>query len=113
MNAKDVKRIRAKFGLSQSKFANLLGLSVRTVQDWEIDRNKPGAPAAALLKLADSGVLMIKTISMPDIERYSKSMRDGVAKQQVLRKAKALREAKAAHRKVSALIRKTGKPRAK
>ena len=100
MNAKDVKRIRAKFELSQSQFADLLGLSVRTVQDWEYGRNTPGAPAAALLKLADSGVLMIKTISMRDIERYAKSMRDGAAKQQL-------------SRDVAALICKTGKPKAK
>ena len=52
-----MKRIRAKLELSQSQFAKLLGLSVRTVQDWECGRNSPGAPAAALLKLADSGVL--------------------------------------------------------
>ncbi len=58
MNAKeDVKRIRAKLGLSQSKFAALLGLSPRTVQDWEYGRKKPGAPAAALLKSAGSGAL--------------------------------------------------------
>lgn len=60
MNAKDVKRIRKKTGLSQSQFADLLELSVRTVQDWEQGRNSPGAPAVALLKLADSGVLTRK-----------------------------------------------------
>lgn len=100
MNAKDVKRIRAKLGLSQSQFADLLGLSVRAVQDWEIDRNKPGAPAAALLKLADSGVLTIKTISMRDIESSAKARQDGVAKDQL-------------SRDVAALIRKTSKPKAK
>ena len=57
MKAKDVQRIRAKLDLSQAQFADLLGVSVRTVQDWEQGRNSPGAPAAALLKLADSGVL--------------------------------------------------------
>jgi putative transcriptional regulator len=57
MNAKNVKRIRAKLWLTQSQFADLLGLSVRTVQDWEQGQNTPGAPAAALLKLADSGAL--------------------------------------------------------
>lgn len=57
MEAKDVQRIRAKLKLSQSQFASLLGVSVRTLQDWEQGRNSPGAPAVALLKLADSGML--------------------------------------------------------
>lgn len=57
MKQKDVKRIRAKLELSQSQFAELLGVSVRTLQDWEQGRNTPGAPGVALLKLADSGVL--------------------------------------------------------
>jgi putative transcriptional regulator len=57
MNAKDVKRIRARLKLSQSQFAGLLGVSVRTLQQWEQDRQAPGAPAAALLRLADSGAL--------------------------------------------------------
>ena len=57
MKAKDVKRIRAKLGLSQSQFAEIIAVSVRTVQEWEQGRHTPGAPAVALLKLADSGVL--------------------------------------------------------
>jgi len=57
MNAIDVRRIRAELGLSQSEFADLLGVSARTVQDWEQGRNQPGSPAAALLRLADSGAL--------------------------------------------------------
>jgi putative transcriptional regulator len=57
MKQKDVQRIRAKLKLSQSQFAQLLGVSVRTVQDWEQGGNTPGAPAVALLKLADSGLL--------------------------------------------------------
>jgi len=46
MNAKDVKRIRAKLELSQSQFAALLGVSVRTPQGWEQGRNSLGAPAS-------------------------------------------------------------------
>jgi putative transcriptional regulator len=49
----DVKSIRAKIGLSQSAFAGLLGVSVRTLQEWEQGRRAPKGPAQALLRVAD------------------------------------------------------------
>jgi len=49
----DVKAIREKTGLSQSAFAALMGVSVRTLQDWEQKRRKPSGPAFALLRVAD------------------------------------------------------------
>jgi putative transcriptional regulator len=45
--------IRAKLKLSQAAFARLLGVSLRTVQDWEQGRRKPSGPAEALLRIAD------------------------------------------------------------
>jgi putative transcriptional regulator len=45
--------IRAKLKLSQSTFAAMMGVSVRTVQDWEQGRRKPSGPAAALLRIVD------------------------------------------------------------
>ena len=48
-----VQEIRAKLNLSQSAFAGLMGVSVRTVQDWEQGRRKPSGPAAALLRIAE------------------------------------------------------------
>ena len=45
--------IRAKLKLSQSAFAGLMGVSLRTVQDWEQGRRKPSGPAVALLRIAD------------------------------------------------------------
>lgn len=45
--------IRAKLQLSQAAFARLLGVSLRTVQDWEQGRRKPSGPAEALLRIAD------------------------------------------------------------
>lgn len=45
--------IRARLNLSQAAFAGLMGVSVRTVQDWEQGRRKPSGPAAALLRIAD------------------------------------------------------------
>ena len=48
----DVRAIREGMGLSQSAFAGLLGVSSRTVQDWEQGRRKPSGPALSLLKVA-------------------------------------------------------------
>ncbi len=45
--------IRAKLKLSQSAFAGLMGVSLRTVQDWEQGRRKPSGPAVALLRIAE------------------------------------------------------------
>lgn len=43
---------RAQTGLSQSSFAELLGISVRTLHDWEQGRREPSKPAKTLLKIA-------------------------------------------------------------
>jgi putative transcriptional regulator len=45
--------IRANLKLSQSAFAALMGVSLRTVQDWEQGRRKPSGPAVALLRIAE------------------------------------------------------------
>jgi putative transcriptional regulator len=49
----NVKAIRKKIDLSQSAFAGLLGVSVRTLQEWEQGRRNPQGPAKALLRVAD------------------------------------------------------------
>lgn len=43
---------RLKTDLSQSQFAKLLGVSVRTLQDWEQGRKQPSGAAKTLLKVA-------------------------------------------------------------
>ncbi|NQY37734.1 MAG: type II toxin-antitoxin system MqsA family antitoxin [Alteromonadaceae bacterium] len=45
--------IRSKLKLSQSAFAGLLGVSMRTLQDWEQGRRNPQGPAIALLRIAE------------------------------------------------------------
>ena len=52
INVLDVATIRAKTGLSQSRFASLLGVSVRTLQDWEQGRRAPSGAARTLLLVA-------------------------------------------------------------
>ena len=49
----DVTAIRGKTGLSQARFAELLGVSVRTLQDWEQGRRSPSGAARTLLLVAD------------------------------------------------------------
>ena len=43
---------RAKVGLSQQAFALLLGVSARTLQDWEQGRRSPTGAAKTLLRVA-------------------------------------------------------------
>ena len=47
------QEIRSKLNLLQVAFAGLLGVSLRSVQDWEQGRRKPSGPAKALLRIAD------------------------------------------------------------
>lgn len=47
-----VTQARAKSGLSQSQFARVLGVSTRTLQDWEQGRRKPSGAAKSLLAIA-------------------------------------------------------------
>jgi putative transcriptional regulator len=49
----NVARIRAATGLSQAHFATLLGVSVRTLQDWEQGRRAPSGAARTLLLIAE------------------------------------------------------------
>ena len=48
-----VRSIREKTGLSQARFAELLGVSVRTLQDWEQERRAPSGAARTLLLIAE------------------------------------------------------------
>ncbi len=47
------KEIRQQLQLSQAAFAGLMGVSLRTVQDWEQGRREPSGPAKSLLRIAE------------------------------------------------------------
>ena len=53
INVPPISSIRQKTGLSQSRFAELLGVSVRTLQEWEQGRRKPSGAARTLLLIAE------------------------------------------------------------
>ena len=50
----DIRSIREVAKISQSSFAKLIGVSVRTLQNWEQHRTRPTGPARALLKIVAS-----------------------------------------------------------
>lgn len=47
----DVRRVRDEFGLSQTKFAALMGISVGTLRNWEQGRRVPEGSARVLLRV--------------------------------------------------------------
>jgi putative transcriptional regulator len=52
INLPSVTQIRDGTGLSQARFAELLGVSVRTLQEWEQGRRAPSGAARTLLLIA-------------------------------------------------------------
>lgn len=54
LHAPDAKAVRAKLGLSQNQFAALIGISPRTLQNWEQGHRRPEGTARALLRVAEA-----------------------------------------------------------
>ena len=49
----DIKHIREGYKLTQAQFAVMLGISVRTLRNWEQGRRVPEGPAMVLLLVAE------------------------------------------------------------
>src|SRR5688572_29503731 len=58
-----IVRAREKSGPSQSWFAALLGVSVRTLQEWEQGRREPSAAAKTLIKVAELSPGILRKIA--------------------------------------------------
>ena len=50
----EVKAIRERMGFSQDKFAVILGVSKRTVENWEQGRRHPTGAARSLLRIVEA-----------------------------------------------------------
>ena len=57
-----VTSARMKSGLSQAEFAKLLGVSVRTLQDWEQGRREPSGAARTLITIAEQKPKVLKDV---------------------------------------------------
>jgi len=65
----DVKHIRERYRLSQSEFATLLGISVKTLQNWEQGRRTPRGTARILLRVADKHPEAVWDVVQPTIRQ--------------------------------------------
>jgi putative transcriptional regulator len=65
----DVKSIRSKFGISHPAFAAMLGISVRTLENWEQGHRVPKGPARVLLKVAEAHPEVVWEVVRPKRER--------------------------------------------
>ena len=54
---------RAKVGLTQLAFAQLMGVSVRTLQNWEQGRSQPSGAAQTLIKVAQQWPEVLRALS--------------------------------------------------
>jgi putative transcriptional regulator len=49
----NVKELRERIGLTQTDFSQMIGVSIRTLQNWEQGRREPEGPAKALLRVVE------------------------------------------------------------
>ncbi len=59
----DAADARALVGLSQSQFARLLGVSIRTLQNWEQGRSQPSGAAQTLIRVAIAAPQVLRAIA--------------------------------------------------
>jgi len=52
ISSTDIKEVRRRMGKAQSEFANMIGVSLSKLQDWERGLSRPEVPAMAHLKVA-------------------------------------------------------------
>mgnify|MGYP003694619597 CR=1 FL=1 len=63
INIPPVTAIRESTGLSQSQFAEFIGVSVRTLQDWEQGRRAPSGAARTLLRIVAKNPQVLREVA--------------------------------------------------
>lgn len=62
-----IKKIRNKLGLTQSIFAHIIGVSIKTVEAWEAGRNEPQGPAQRMLYLLEKDNNLLEKYKLTSI----------------------------------------------
>jgi len=73
MDVPDVKRIRLGYNLTQSEFASLLGISVKTLRHWEQGRGEPHGAARVLLQVAQVHPKAVWEVVRPTVRHVQSS----------------------------------------
>jgi putative transcriptional regulator len=75
----DVKGLRTSFHLTQADFAAMIGISVKTLRNWEQGRRKPEGPARVLLQVAAKHPEAVWDVVRPGVQlESSKAGRSGL-----------------------------------
>jgi putative transcriptional regulator len=74
----DVKSIRSKLGMTQSRFSDTFGFSLDAIKHWEGGRRRPEAPARTLLTVIDKNPAAVITALHP--EAWAKATTRNAAK---------------------------------
>lgn len=77
--ASDVAQIRNKLKLNQEEFADFMGVSIRTLQNWEQNRREPQGPARSLLRVAQKAPAAILK-AFPRSMHHAYKHHDGAVK---------------------------------
>ena len=59
-NADDVKQVRKQLRMGQKAFADVLGVSHKTVEAWESGKNTPNGPSSRLIALLKSDPALLQ-----------------------------------------------------
>lgn len=68
LKGEDIKQIRKAYNLSQRSFSELLGINIKTLQNYEIDRYRIPSTATSLFLFAKENMSLIKTKYLKNVQ---------------------------------------------
>jgi putative transcriptional regulator len=87
----DVKSIRNKLNMTQSRFSETFGFSLDAIKHWEGGRRTPEAPARTLLTVIDKNPAAVITALHPEVLRKAATSNSGRFRSKTKKRAMAAR----------------------